>query len=214
MKEFNLKSPYLNGFKDQDDSALAYVNAYNSIFDLISDGKMYVKFIKGDRAGSIAKVKFSEKVKNQEKTKIISFRSNFDWRFRFSESYFYLTCEWDKRSNKVQLQMPNYEAVFVLDYEGPTVWSLFDVKKAKAEALNNLDERDIDGKLLKVGDKVLYINARYGSGFTLNHGEIVEFKAVVDSKKKVITTVVKLDGSEMLSSIHQPENMVFLKCEN
>jgi uncharacterized Zn ribbon protein len=100
------------------------------------------------------------------------------------------------------------ETEFLIDYGGPTVWKKFDAKAAKNEILKNPDQRDINDNVLSVGDRVLYINARYGSRMTLDEGTVLEFLASVDSKGHSITTVIESKTGEQ-SSLSYPESMVY-----
>ena len=52
----------------------------------------------------------------------------------------------------------------------------FDMNSAKKELLKK-DSYDMDGNVLSVGDAVLYINMRYGSGGRLCRGEVTSFHA-------------------------------------
>lgn len=122
----------------------------------------------------------------------------------------YCIATWDGRRNKVKVTVPNhYEpAEILLDYDGPTIWEKFDAKAAKEELLKNPDQKDIKGNVLSVGDRVLYINARYGSRMTLDEGKIVEFAASVNSKAHAFSTIIESDTGEQ-STLQYPESMVY-----
>lgn len=211
--------PICNGFLEKDNpEAVAFVEAYNAIRQRISDGSMYIKFIAGDRKGSIARIRFNLEtyVANAfEDAKIeYSYRVWVGGRdqsgYRIDRDHFYCIAYWDKRKNKVKISLPNKEVVFLPNYTGPTIYQMFDHKAAKQAALEAPEQLDIDGRLLAVGDKVLYINARYGSAFVLSHGVVKEFQAVVDSKKKEIWTIVEnAEGVE--SKIANSKEMIWKK---
>ncbi len=178
---------------------------------------MFVKFIDGDRKGSIARIKADPERIHSNKTTKIEYRAK-QWKnsdgsrnlYDFSDTYFSGHYTWDGRKNKVKAFIPTRELVFLPNYEGPTVWELFDHKAAKAEALKEPDQYDIDGELLRIDDEVLYINARYGYGMVLTHGRIKFFRASVDSKKTEIWTIVENnDGVE--SKISNSSSMIFKK---
>ena len=76
--------------------------------------------------------------------------------------------------------------------------------------MKNPDQKDIDGNILNIGDNVLYINARYGSGMELCHGKIKEFKAKVDSRRTEIFTVVE-NAEGVLSTISHSHCMIWKK---
>jgi hypothetical protein len=199
-------------FETEDDPlAVSYCAARNALLDKILGGKLYVKFIAGDRKGSIAKVQMDPEV--------VYGRAVMQSRSWQGETQYMITnpyifggiAKWDKRKNSCQLSLPDASVIFLPNYTGPTVYEMFDRKAAKNELLKDPDQRDIDGKLLSVGDQVLYINARYGSGFLLCHGAIKEFKVVADSKGHSFTTIVKNDEGDEESSISYPTQMIWKK---
>lgn len=210
--EFYPSWKHYNGVEDKDDpELLQYVEDINYLKTRLIEGNLYVKFIDGDRKGAIARLEIDTKYKDRP----CEVRGRYDtWKkcYIFNpESYsLYAIARWDKRSNKVQFHSHSNDYVFLPNYTGPTVWALFDKKAAKAEALKEPDQYDIDGKMLAIGDKVLYINARYGSAFELSHGVIKEFKASVDSRRtEIFTIVTNEEGVE--SKISSPETMIFKK---
>lgn len=215
--EFVLKNPYINGFENEDDPlAISYIKERNEIARRILEGTMYVKFISGDREGSIAKI-FPDPTYGKLKEATIggAYRSwDHNIRYAFYDTGIWVICKWDKRSNKPKLSIPDRDIVLLPNYDGPTIWNLFDKNSAKKEILKSPDQYDIDGNLLNIGDKVLYINARYGSGMELQHGKIIEFKVVVDSRKTEIKTVVKSDVNGIISTINYPETMIYKKPSN
>ena len=210
-----LKSKYYFDSAD-DPEAVAYCEARNFLVEKALKGELYIKFVGGDRKGSIAKVKLdaNDHPYNDRQAEIVpehySYR-NEQRRFLISNEYFFGTAKWDKRKNSCKVDFPNKNIVFLPNYEGPTVYVMFDKKSAKEELLKNPNQRDIDGKSLNVGDKVLYINARYGSGFAMCHGTIKEFKVSVDSTGYCFTTVIQNDTGEEVSSITNPSEMVWKK---
>jgi hypothetical protein len=197
--EFQLKAPYYNGFADdKDPKVLEYLEQQHTIIDKFLAGTLYIKFVDGDRKGAIAKVIPNRKTFGDnaaEKATVI--RRYNSWNrnepYFIENNRFYGIATWAdiKRKNQVQVNLPDRDVVFLPNYTGPTVWALFDHKAAKAEVLKKPDQYDIDGNLLSLGDKVLYINARYGSGMELCHGKIKEFKVSVDSRRTEIWTIVE-----------------------
>lgn len=196
---------------EDDPTAVAYCAARNALFDQAVNGTLYVKFIAGDRKGSIARVQIDPSF-NHHRAEISSVRryySDSRQQFEITNTWIYGIARWDKRKNSCQVHLPNPEVIFLPNYQGPTVYEMFDKKAAKEALLKNPDQHDIDGKLLSVGDKVLYINARYGSGFVLCHGTIKEFKVTADSKGHSFSTIVQLDGDDEESSISYPSQMIW-----
>ena len=205
-----LKSNY---FKTEDDpDAVAYCETRNALYEKAKVGKLYVKFVDGDRKGSIARVQLDPN-QNENYAEIINGYGswNRESTYEVKNQWIWGTAKWDKRKNSCQIHVPSHELVILPNYEGPTIYEMFDRKAAKEALIKNPDQRDIDGKVLAVGDKVLYINARYGSGFVLCHGTIKEFKVSADSKGHAFTTIVTLDGDDMESSISYPSQMIWKK---
>lgn len=161
---------------------------------------VYLLFVGGDRKGSIARFVSEADPEFQGKKRYAP---------RFA--YDYGQCVWDDRKNKIQWTLSGSYAVWLPDYSGPTVWEKFDVKAAKAKLLDNIKEEDIDGKRLFVGDKVLYINARYGGGAQLCHGTIDRFEAKADSRSHTVFTIVTEDGKDVESKIQYPGAFIWKK---
>lgn len=216
--ELVLKNPSWE-FEDKNDSKVKeYVSRMKAMQQKAKDGNLYVKFVDGNRKGAIARVVQSKKYAQELPSVRIEERYERGWgrgnekvTYRVRDDHFYVVATWDKRQNKPEITLPSSEVVFLPNYSGPTVWALFDSKAAKAEVLKNPKQKDIDGKLLKIGDKVLYVNVRYGSGMELNHGKVKEFKASVDSKNTQIWTVVERDKDKEISTIKCSHEMIYKK---
>jgi hypothetical protein len=216
--EFQLKAPYYNGFADENDpKVLEYIEAQHTLIDKLLEGTLYIKWIDGDRKGAIAKVvpnrkTFGDNAARKAKVYCRYNSWNRDAPYYIENDRFYTFATWTdiKRKNQVQVNLPHRDTVFLPNYTGPTVWALFDHKAAKTEVLKNPDQYDIDGELLSIGDPVIYINARYGSGMELCHGTIKEFKASVDSRRTEIWTIVtSSEGVE--SKISNSALMIYKK---
>ena len=214
MREISLWDPFSNGFEGWPLEALDHKQNWEDVKNLNEVGKpIYVKFVMGDRKGSIAKFIPDHRgvrvnVDNHARIWVPN-KSGMQsgHRFNFS-SYGHYT--WDGRRNKVKGSLHSRETVWLPDYMGPTVWEKFDAKAAKAAAIENPDVTDIDGKSLDTGDKVLYINARYGSAMELDHGTIVRFEAKANSLgTEVFVIVANAKGVE--SKIGSPAAMIWKK---
>lgn len=214
MQVISLKNPFPNGFAPKDaEAANAALAQYQTVFDAVEAGTACVRYIDGDRKGSIARVKLDPAYAHLPRRRpVIEYRS---YRYRgddadqqIANTHFWCVATWDGRKNKVKVNVPSHEIEVLLDYDGPTVWEKFDTKAAKEDILKNPDQKDINGNLLSIGDPVLYINARYGSRMTLEEGKIKEFNASVNSKDHTITTVIESKTGE-LSSLQYPESMVY-----
>lgn len=211
MQEIVLSHPYPNGTANVEPEGQAFVDALNEMERmLLADEPVYIKFLKGDRAGSIARFEMDHlhdfKTANGHQRKggfnarvnpnarvHVGGRQQHGYRY---EGIAHGVALWDGRRNKIKVCVPHGFA-WLKGYEGPTVWEKFDAKAAKKARLDNPQETDIDGKLLAVGDKVLYINSRYGSGSELCHGKVIRFDATRDTT----FTIVQQCGTDMESKI-------------
>lgn len=215
MKVYNLRNPYPNGFLDeQDPVAVERLRQLKEVYDAVTNGSAFVRYIDGDRKGSIARVRSASLMLPKEPTIEYSSRVYVSNAFgaqsgyRFLNDLFQLECYWDGRRNKVKESAPCRCFEFLLDYDGPTVWQKFDAKAAKEQALEDPGQFDVRGNQLNVGDDVVYMNLRYGQGGQLDFGKIKEFKVSADSKRVDISTVVEREDGE-LSTIRHPSNMIW-----
>lgn len=211
MKEIDVGRTFSNkvsnGFEDPNDpEMLDYLSKVKEIYDALIAGRLYIKYVEGEREGSIAKVEPNPKFHAPSEPSI---ESSWNYRggcWRFKNDRFYTIATWKGRRNKVQANLPDREIVFLIGDDIETVWCRVDLSELKAEIQKNPEQVDIDGNNLAVGDKVFYINARYGSRMTLARGTVKEFKVVVNLNKTEVTTVIESDDGE-LSSISYPESM-------
>lgn len=200
-RDYNLTDP-----KVADDILARYMEVY----DAITAGTARIRYIDGDRKGSIAIPVFRHNGEYRPKVEAKRRYSGDPLTYDIGHCYFFCDATWEGRKNKVQVTMPSREVEVLLGYEGPTIWEKFDAKAAKVELLKNPDQKDIYGKVLSIGDPVLYINARYGSRMVLTEGKIVEFKVSVDSSGHTFATIIEsLTGEQ--SSLQYPEDMVYKK---
>jgi uncharacterized Zn ribbon protein len=213
MEVIDVNNPFYYGrlTDENDPKALEHLANLIKVYDALENGLLHVRFTSGDRAGSIAKLAHDSRYNTSDKPRIK--RRYHSYRrdaveYDFENDRFYTVCTWDGRRNSVQATFPNPEAELLIGYDGPTVWAKFDAKAAKEAVLKNPNQRDIDGNVLAVGDKVMYINARYGSGMVLTRGVVEEFKASVDSKSTSITTIIRNSKTGETSSMSYPQNMV------
>lgn len=197
-----------NGFSDQNDpEILEYLDKLKQVYTAFIAGRLYIKFVEGDREGSVAKVEANPNYNEPKEPLIQSSYSGRQSCLRLYNNRFNAIATWKGRRNKIQIVLPDREAIFLIGDNIETVWCKVDYSDLKAEIQKNPEQVDIDGTTLAVDDKVYYINARYGSRMTLSRGKIKEFKVVVNQNKTEITTVIEAEDGE-LSSISYPESMV------
>lgn len=168
-------------------------------------GFCHVKVNGGDYDGSIAKFTLDSNTKS----------NRFYWRVYCNEVRWGVKYYWDGRlswkgkKNNPMFTLMNSTCDVLLNYEGEEVLKRFDLKKEGKKLLEQ-PVHDIDGKLLSKGDKVLYMNLRYGSGGKLCHGVVKDFKAHArDGYVSVIIT--NAENSSEDSECRQPFNQIYLK---
>jgi hypothetical protein len=171
---------------------------------------VYVKIPNGDYEGSIAKANILSG--NPDRISIEQSRRNFDniVTYEFSNFYQFFTLTWDGRKNKIKSD--SGEVIWLDGYEGPTVFCLID-KKAAAVKLLQKPQLDIRGNIIAIGDEVLYINIRYGSGSCLCDGVVVGFKAKNATSAYASTNVIIRNDQnpDEESKISNSENMILRK---
>lgn len=221
MEEIKLGAPFqFHGKPDITPIGQQWIAHINEMDAIIYAGKpLYIRFEKGDRKGSIARFEHSDP----------SPYTDYHCNARLGGFEAYLsrgtgiqppeyahrgaggTFKWDRRRNTVkESRLLRDDYTWLKGYTGPTVWEKFDAKAAKAELLADPKQTDIDNKSIAIGDKVLYINARYGSGMVLSHGVINRFEARADSQGTEIFTIV-VDDTGTESKMRMPDQMLYKK---
>ena len=213
MKSFNLGNPYPNGFKYNDDQkALVFLEVLREIKNKAEMGEdIYIKILSGDYTGSIGKfipermeenIVYSDRVYTQGFNYTSGYRLYFNYKGRI---------KWDGKRNNIECYFShNFE--YLTDYKGPTILQKIDKKKEREKLLESTKQYDINGRELKIGDEVLYVNIRYGSGMQLQHGKILRFEAKVNSQvKKTFVIVGNKKNLKLESKIEHPSDLIYLK---
>lgn len=158
--------------------------------DYESNGNfIYVKFAVGQKAGSIAKL-VSKEPPTFKTHRCSGYSRSGATNITISYNG---VCKWDGRSNKPKESLSG--SLWLKEYKGPTVWVNVSATDRKKEALEK-PVYDIGEISLSVGDEVVYINARYGSGMKLCFGTIDRFEAsysAYDDTTSVFTIVKHRD---------------------
>lgn len=194
-------------------------NLYIDIIERVKNKeKVYVKFPNDHikRPGAIALV---NKISGDE-FKTRSYQHNNQTIYEDQESRLVFHLKWDDRKNKTKVNIQydlghRIDLFYLPDYNGPTVWSIFD----KKEFIEKNAEKIVDrmGRELSVHDTVVYINARYGSGAFLDFGVICEIKYKVydgwhgkEIEPIVVIETIALEESELteISKIKTPETSI------
>jgi hypothetical protein len=219
MERIILDHPYSNGSVGNviPEDAQAMLDVFREMRYLHERGEpIYIEFLSGDREGSIARLEVGTREDRYTRKK----EPNIDaearlgrigWNNEYGHRYDMHamgTFRWDKRPNKVQAFVGPYgHHAYLRGYEGPTVWKKFDAKAAKAKLLESPDQRDVDGDVLNVGDHVIFINLRYGSGAKLERGTIKRFEATADSRGHEIFTIIESESGEESRTSH-PDSLI------
>ena len=130
LKELKLQTPSKCYFDSEtDNEAVAFCNTRNALLEQAINRTLYVKFIDGDRKGSIARVQIDIKQHpyNERKAEIVQKRSYHykdKVQFEIENSYFFGTAKWDGRKNSCKLDMPGRDFVFLPNYQGPTFYEM------------------------------------------------------------------------------------------
>lgn len=211
IKQIPLKNPHINGVDPGDEHLLQpHMDTLKEILAKLAAGeRVYLGITSGERKGSIAFIQSQDAdydYKEREPT-IRHTTGSWENKVRISGDSLYIILGWEKRRNKIKWSTYQDGTVYLPDYEGPTLWEKFDKKAAAAKALKEHEVEDSEGNLLAVGDRVIYINARYGSGARLERGVINEIKMKVEvhGENQYVTAHVIINNDEgQRSDIQKP----------
>lgn len=172
MKQFKLPRVGTLPFKgfDTNIDKLVLESFHNK---LVKDGHCYLKVIGGDYDGSLAKFTISDICKN-DKFERRGGRSGIN-----VKTYWSGRLSWEGARNNPKFNISSSCCTIVEHEEGETIETdliRFDLKKEGAKLLEK-KVCDIEGNILNVGDKVIYMNLRYGCGGGLCKGVVKSFKA-------------------------------------
>ncbi|MDA3855073.1 MAG: hypothetical protein PF569_02355 [Candidatus Woesearchaeota archaeon] len=182
------------------------------IFDQLLDeynkngGFVYVEFLFGQRKGSIAKLVSKEPPKLKDNN-ISPYNSKSTYTPYYPEVLYSGEYRWDDRYNKPKGDIAYDNVSWLRNYRGNTKWCFTSAKAVKEEALKK-PQYDIDGKMLSIGDKVLYIDHLSKK---LKHGVIDEFKAHYDTTFSYanVYTFVKFGNRQSRSRTKCPSASVY-----
>ena len=222
MEEINIIYSYETNKNFYSEPNMALENLYLDLIKKLDRKEpIFVKF--GDkhekRPGAIARMVKIE----GEPFKKAPFTDDFGRTFREDRASFYsVKLKWDDRKNVTSVRLNDWKSrpgdlLYLPDYEGPTVWSLFDKEKFAEKHGNPVVDRL--GNELKEGDTVVYINARYGTGAELDFGSIkkIDRKAKIthyDRKRRLETHIeietiaTRQNEKVMISKIKKPEQSI------
>lgn len=168
---------------------------------LATDGFCYIYVQEGDYDGSIAKFVLDAKSYQPVLFNKVygSLKINAFW---------YGNLRWKGKPNKPKFTLMPKNCYWLPDYDGETKLVRVDLK-GKASELLQQDICDINDCKLSVGDKVLYLNLRYGCGGKLCHGTVKSFKA--HSRQEYVSVIITNDEIDEESECNYPHNQIYKK---
>ncbi len=198
-----LEVPAQSTFGDRD-LLLPHLDHWRQLVNQVALHKgFYVSVFRGDYAGSIAKYIPQRSLSADD---VVIKRGH-------GSTYWYLTgvsaYSKGKLKYKGQKYTPRvdlYECRILLDYVGEEVYCKKDYQSI-SDSLLSEDVLDTQGNALKVGDKVLYLNLRYGCGGKLCTGTILKFKA--KPKSGSVSVIIQQEGSEQESQCNYPSMQIY-----
>lgn len=211
IKNFGVKSSQFVGTEEELLADEGF-QKLKQIYDHLKEyGECHVRVNGGDYDGSIARFTVDKEEKYQSiddklyrriynSSKEERYNVKYSWRGKLS---------WKGKRNNTQFSIKNSTCDVLLNYEGEEVLKRFDLKKEAKKLLENTKVEDIDGNVLQVGDKVVYMNLRYGCGGKLCHGEVKEFKA--HARDGFVSIIVEHESGEEVSELRNPEMQIFKK---
>lgn len=169
--------------------------------------RIYIRYILGPRKGSIAYIRSINYC-------VAKKRTIHSGKFRKFDMLLEVDLSWDNKRSVIQesLIISNVPTAFewLVGYDGPTVWVNKDKKLLAKEILETYPQFDMRGNVIKVGDKVIFINSRYGKAARLDYGVIKELKVSIQYDYyynrshdivAVISSVRNDNGKEIISNI-------------
>lgn len=208
MKEFKLPRVHTLPFKDFDinPDKLVLESFHNK---LVKDGYCYIKVLGGDYDGSLAKFTISDICKNA-KFEYRGCRSGINLK-----TYWTGRLSWKGKRNIPKFTITHSSCIIVEPEAGEVIKTNLVMYNIKAEAAKLLEKdiRDVEGNTLQVGDKVIYMNLRYGCGGRLCKGVVKSFKA--HARQQSVSVIIEntKDVNEQ-SECKYPEMQVMKEINN
>lgn len=172
IKDFSLESTHYIG-TEEDLLKESEVLKAKQVHDYLTlNGYCYVRVISGDYKGSIAKFTLDSPIGTEKLYRKVP----CDEEVFIVKYLWYGKLSWKGKRNNPKFKLSSSSCDVLLGYTGETELIRIDLKKIKKDLLDK-EVVDVDGNKLSVGDKVIYMNLRYGNGGALCRGTIIDFKA-------------------------------------
>lgn len=224
MNEVSLSFPGLFPVSDKQktEQLIKGIELFTELYNRICNNeRVYFKYITGELAGSIFFVEFDDDYNQQLPTpfknarKRTSMFSRDELQYDYSYNLF-VRARWEGRRNnrKESIRFSEDRIVYLRDYDGPTVWNQYNVKKHAEMVLKTHDVTDRYGNKIEVGASVTYINARYNTGSRLDRGVVTDIAAKSRKIKDVIYTdihvLIERNGDRQQSKIAKYNEMIIV----
>lgn len=201
-----IEPPEISRIKRGDEGTCEDVKKLSSINDILNngDGKCYIEILEGDYKGSIA---IFTQLDYDAVEDVVDYRTLSSTYYNL-KSYWSGRLSWQGKRNNPSFLLRNGSAIVLPEYSGNTVFKKRNLKAEAEKLLSSAKPADIDGYDIEIGDKVLYMNLRYGSGGILSKGIVKNFKAHArDGYVSVIVENSDVKGEE--SQLHYPHRQIF-----
>lgn len=207
IKSFGVGSSQYYGKEEdllKDEGFLAMKNIYEHLLEY---RWCHVRVLEGDYDGSVAKFTLDEGCPLKE-----LYRCNYSIEDVYNVVYsFSGKLSWKGKRNNPKFLLINRACEVILNGDHTIeVFERFDIKKEKENLLKH-KVYDIDSNELNVGDEVIYLNMRYGSGGALCHGKVKEFKA--HARDGYVSVIVSNENLEQESECRNPSYQIYKKIE-
>lgn len=175
--------------------------------NLVEEGYCYIKVIGGDYNGSIAKFTIDKSCKTDTLLRRLYSRSG-----GFNvKTYWTGRLSWDGKKNNPKFTITHSSCLILPDYKEETILKRFDLREESKKLLEK-DVLDSEDNVLSIGDEVIYLNLRYGSGGALSKGVIKSFKG--NARKGTISVIIGNNKDlEEESTLNYPSQQILkIKC--
>ncbi len=202
MKELQIPSLYV--VKRSEIDTDPDLQVLRSINDRIKkDDFLFIKVLKGDYKDSIA---IFTPLEDSLKDDVVI--RNYGGDFNIS-CFWSGRLSWKGKKNNPQFMITPNSCMILEDYKGNTLLKRFNLKEESKKLLQGSVE-DMDGNTLAKGDKVLYMNLRYGCGGKLCHGTVSDFKA--HARQDYLSVLVSNDfNNDEISDLNYPHQQIYKK---
>lgn len=205
INNFGIGSSQYRGTEEdllKDEGFLAMKETYDH---LLEHKWCHVRILEGDYEGSVAKFTLDEGCSLSELYRRIFTREEiYNVVYSFSGKL-----SWKGKRNNPKFLLTNRSCQVILNGNHTVeLFNRFDLKKEKEKLLQN-KIYDIDSNELSVGDNVLYLNMRYGSGGSLCHGKVKDFKA--HARDGYVSVIISNDNLEQESECRNPSYQIYKK---